>query len=181
MKTPNIDNVASTSSSPASPLFHKRMRWRLFFVLWIAAVLALFLVLPYALGMIPADVNAKLPPLYILVPLQAAQSAIFLGLLTLAGLFFANRIGLGAPILEAWLDGENVWVRLKPILLPSVLVGIIGTLVILGLEILVFQPAMNRESPAAAAALSLWNQPAAWKGLSSGAPTAPSRFNGRFL
>jgi membrane protease YdiL (CAAX protease family) len=141
------------------------MRLRLFFVLWIASVVALFLVLPYAFAMIPVDVNAKLPSLWILVPAQVLQSAIFFGLLTLAGLFFANRAGLGAPITEAWLDGENVWVRLKPILLPSILVGIIGTLVILGLEVLVFQPAIQRESPAAAAALSLWNQPAAWKGL----------------
>jgi len=151
--------------SPALPLSHKPMRWRLFFVLWTAAVVGLFLVLPYALAMIPANVSSKLPPLHILIPLQAGQGAIFLGLLTLAGLFFANRTGLAAPILEAWLDGENFWIRLKPILLPSVLVGAIGTLVILALEFLVFQPAIRNQSPAAAAALSLWNQPAAWKGL----------------
>ena len=141
------------------------MRWRLFFVLWAAAVVGLFLLLPYALDMIPANVSSKLPPLYILIPLQAAQGAVFLGLLTLAGLFFANRTGLGAPMLEAWLDGENFWIRLKPILLPSVLVGIVGTLVILVLEFLVFQPAIRHQNPAAAHALSLWNQPAAWKGL----------------
>ena len=141
------------------------MRWRLFFVLWIASVGALFLVLPYAFAMLPADITAKLPSLWILVPAQVVQSAIFLGVLTLAGLFFANHTGLGAPIIEAWLDGEDVWVRLKPILLPSILVGIIGTLLILGIEVWVFQPAIQRESPAAAAALSLWNQPPAWKGL----------------
>ena len=33
------------------------MRWRLFFVLWIAAVVGLLLVLPYALDMIPAEVS----------------------------------------------------------------------------------------------------------------------------
>src|SRR5512138_3119635 len=126
---------------PAATL-PKPMRWRLFFVLWIGSVVGLFFVLPYAFAMIPADVSAKLPSLWILVPAQVLQSAILLGLLTLGGLFFANRTGLGAPIIEAWLDGQSVWVRLKPILLPSVLVGIIGTLVILGLEVLVFQPAM---------------------------------------
>jgi membrane protease YdiL (CAAX protease family) len=36
---------------------------------------------------------------------------------------------------------------------------------ILALEFLVFQPAIRHQSPAASAALSLWNQPAAWKGL----------------
>ena len=152
------------NTQPA-PTIRKPMRWRLFFLLWIASVVALLLVLPYAFGMIPAEVHDKLPSLWILVPLQVLQSAILLGLLTLAGLFFANRTGFGAPIIEAWLDGENVWSRLKPILLPSILVGVIGTLVVLGLEVLVFQPAIQRESPAAAAAISLWNQPAAWKGL----------------
>ncbi len=156
--------MTNNDSSPAPSLFHKRMRWRLFFVLWTAAVVGLLLLLPYALAMIPANVS-KLPPLYILIPLEVGQGAIFLGLLTLAGLFFSNRTGLAAPILEAWLDGENFWIRLKPILLPSILVGTIGTIVILALEFLIFQPAIRHQSPAAAAALSLWNQPAAWKGL----------------
>jgi membrane protease YdiL (CAAX protease family) len=157
--------MKNNDPSPAPPLFHKRMRWRLFFVLWTTSVVGMFLVLPYALAIIPARVSSKLPPLAILIPLEVGQGAIFLGLLTLAGLFFANRTGLAAPILEAWLDGENFWIRLKPILAPSVLVGTIGTLVILALEFLVFQPAIRHQSPAAAAALSLWNQPAAWKGL----------------
>ena len=64
-------------------LTHKRMRWRLFFVLWIASIVGMVLVLPYALAMIPAKVASKLPPLYVLIPLEVAQGAIFLGLLTL--------------------------------------------------------------------------------------------------
>jgi CAAX prenyl protease-like protein len=151
--------------SPALPLSNKPMRWRLFFILWAASVVGMILLLPYALAMMPASVSSKLPPLHILIPLQVGQGTIFLGLLTLAGLFFSNRTGLAVPILEAWLDGENSWIRLKPILLPSVLVGITGTLAILALEVLFFQPAIRHQSPAAAAALSLWHQPAAWKGL----------------
>jgi hypothetical protein len=157
--------MKNNDPSPALPLSHKPMRWRLFFVLWAASVVGMFLVLPYALAIIPAKVSSKLPPLHILIPLEVGQGAIFLGLLTLAGLFFANRTGLAAPILEAWLDGESSWTRLKPILAPSVLVGTTGTLVILALEFLVFQPAIRHQSPAAAAALSLWIQPVAWKGL----------------
>ena len=155
------DHYSYAASNPTA----KAMRWRLFFILWIAAVVGMVLVLPYALALIPAKVSSKLPPLAILIPLQVGQGAIFLGLLILAGLFFANRTGLGAPILEAWLDGENFWKRLKPILAPSVLVGTIGTLVILALELLVFQPAIRHENPATASALSLWTQPAPWKGL----------------
>jgi membrane protease YdiL (CAAX protease family) len=144
---------------------HKKWNWRLFFVLWIAAVVGVVLVLPYAFSKIPADMLSKAPPMYILVPAEIVQGGIILGVITLAGLFFANRIGLGAPILEAWLDGQEVGSKLRSILVPSVLIGVIGTLVIIGLEILVFEPAIRNQSPVSADAISLWNEPAAWKGL----------------
>ncbi len=143
----------------------KKWNWRLFFILWIASIAGMMLVLPYALALIPSSLLSKLPPLYVLLPLQAAQGALLLGLFTLAGLFFANRTGLGAPVLEAWLDGQDIRSKLRSRLLPSVLVGVVGTLAIIGLEILVFQPAIRNQNPASATVLSLWNQPAAWKGL----------------
>jgi len=145
--------------------YRKRWNWRLFFVLWIAAVVGVMLVLPYAFAKLPADALAKAPPWYVLLPLEVVQGGVILGLITLAGLFFANRTGLGAPILEAWLDGQEVRSKLRSILLPSVVIGIVGTLVIIGLEILVFEPAIRSQSPASADAISLWNEPAWWKGL----------------
>jgi hypothetical protein len=90
------DDHPTAASNPTSG----PMNWRLFFLLWVASVISIILVLPYALAMIPASLSSKLPPLYLLLPLQVAQGAIFLGVMTLAGLFFANRIGLSAPILE---------------------------------------------------------------------------------
>jgi membrane protease YdiL (CAAX protease family) len=144
---------------------HKKWNWRLFFVLWIAAVVGVALVLPYAFAKIPAEMLSKAPPLYVLVPIEIVQGGVILGLITLAGLFFASRTGLGAPILEAWLDGQQVGPKLRSILLPSILIGVIGTLVIIGLEIAVFEPAIRSNNPASADAISLWNEPAAWKGL----------------
>ncbi len=142
------------------------MNWRLFFLLWIASVISIILVLPYGLAMIPASLSSKLPPLYVLLPLQVAQGAIFLGVMTLAGLFFANRIGLSAaPILEAWINGQRIRTKLRSIFVPSILVGVLGTLVILALELTVFQPAIRHQNPTSASALSLWIQPPAWKGL----------------
>jgi hypothetical protein len=152
-------------ATEARTLTTRRMNWRLFFLLWSASVIGIILVLPYGLAMIPADLSSKLPPLYLLLPLQVAQGAIFLGIVTLAGLFFANRIGLSVPILEAWLDGQDIRSKLSSILLPSILVGLLGTSLILALELTVFQPAIRQENPASASALSLWIQPPAWKGL----------------
>lgn len=141
------------------------MNWRLFFLLWSASVIGIILVLPYGLAMIPANLSSKLPPLHLLLPLQVAQGALFLGVMTLAGLFFANRVGLSVPILEAWLDGRGIRSKLSSIFLPSILVGLLGTLLLLVLELTVFQPAIRHENPTSASALSLWIQPPAWKGL----------------
>lgn len=156
------DDHPTAASTPTT----RAMSWRLFFLLWIASVIGIILVLPYGLAMIPASLSSRLPPLHVLVPLQVAQGAIFLGLLTLAGLFFANRIGLSAPILEAWIEGQGIRTRLNSIFVPSVLIGVLGTLLILALELAVFQPAIRHQNPTSASALSLWIQPpAAWKGL----------------
>jgi hypothetical protein len=149
----------------SSNSYHKKWNWRLFFVLWIAGVAGVVLVLPYAFTKIPADLLSKAPSMYVLVPVEVLQGALFLGVMTMAGLFFANRTGLGAPILEAWLDGQNIGPKLRSILVPSVLIGVVGTLIIIGLEILVFEPAIRNQNPVTADAISLWNEPAAWKGL----------------
>ncbi|MCX6050723.1 MAG: CPBP family glutamic-type intramembrane protease [Chloroflexi bacterium] len=158
MKHGNL-TAASTSTT-------KAMNWRLFFLLWLASVIGVILVLPYGLTMIPASLAAQLPPLPLLILAQVAQGAILLGFLTLAGLFFANRTGLSVPILEAWIAGQGIRTRLKSILVPSILVGVVGTLLILALEVVVFQPTMQQQNQASASALSLWSHPpAAWKGL----------------
>jgi hypothetical protein len=145
----------------------KPIRWRSFFVLWAASIIGIALVLPYAVALVPPKVISALPiSAPVLVLLQLGQGAILFGVAVLAGLYLADRTGLGAPILEAWLDRQDVGKRIKSILLPSVLTGIVGTLLILALELLVFQPAMRAQNAAAASALNLWtSQPAAWKGL----------------
>jgi hypothetical protein len=156
------DHPTVASNSTSGP-----MNWRLFFLLWVASVISVVLSLPYQLAMIPASLSSKLPPLYLLLPLSVAQGAIFLGVMTLAGLFFANRIGLSAPILEAWMNGQRIRTKLRSIVVPSILVGVLGTLLILALELTVFQPAVRHQNPASASALrvQLWIQPPAWKGL----------------
>jgi membrane protease YdiL (CAAX protease family) len=147
---------------------HKPFNWRLFFVLWGASILGVIAIIPYSLTLQSAALEkVSLPlPLSILISLQILQNAILFGLATLAGLFFANRAGLGLPILEAGLGGQRVGKRIKSILLPSVALGVLGTLVVLALEFYVFQPALRAEFNAAANQLNLrTGQPPAWQGL----------------
>lgn len=142
--------------------------WKVFFLLWIASILATVAVLPYTLELQAASLDStKLSlPLSVVITLQIVQNAILLGILIFAGMFFASRVGLEMPILDAATKDQPVADKIRAILPLSILTGIIGTLVILGLEIYLFQPTLARELGNAANALNLQtSQPAAWKGL----------------
>jgi membrane protease YdiL (CAAX protease family) len=110
--------------------------------------------------------NVKLPmPLPILIVIQIIPQALLFGVLIALGLFFAKRIGLGTPILEARLAGERVAARVRELLPLSILLGVLVSVLIVGLDAIVFQPAMHMELGNAADALKASAQPAAWKGL----------------
>ena len=144
------------------------INWRVFFVLWIACILATIAVLPYTLELqssVLKDMQIGLP-FPVVIALQVVQNAILFAIMIFGGLFCASRAGLGTPILDAATRGEPVAERVRALLPLSITLGILGTLVILGLEFFVFQPAMASELGEAAEALSLWtSQPAAWKGF----------------
>ena len=153
-------------------MFHvKRMKtinWKVFRILWIAAVLSTIVVLPYVLEMQSSAVDlTKLGmPLPLVLTLQIVQNAILLAITIFAGLFFSSRVGLGIPILDAATHGESVADKVRAILPLSIILGVVSTLIVLGLEFFYFQPAMMKELGNTAAALNLkTSQPAAWKGF----------------
>lgn len=145
-----------------------RINWKVFLILWIASLLAVIAVLPYTLEL-QSSLLENLPatiPLPVVLAAQVLQSVVMFAIAILAGLFFASRVGLGAPILEAATRGEAVSDRVRAVLPLSVLLGVIGTLVLLGVEAFLFQPALLKELGDAATALNLWTAPpAAWKGF----------------
>lgn len=144
------------------------INWKVFFILWTAAILATIAVFPYTLELqTSALAAAKLPmPLPVLLTIQIVQNALLLAILIFGGMFFASRVGLGMPILESATRGESVTNKVRAILPLSIVLGLIGTLIILGLEVFYFQPAMLKELGNPANALNLQtSQPAAWKGL----------------
>ena len=146
----------------------KSINWKAFFLLWIAAVLATLLVLPYALEIQSAaiDLTQLGLPLSAIVAIQTVQAAILFAIMIFLGLLLAGRAGLGTPILDAMTRGESVADRVRAILPISIILGVVCTLLILGLEFFYFQPAMMDELGDTATALNLQtSQPAAWKGL----------------
>jgi len=144
------------------------INWKVFFILWIASILATIAVLPYSLELQSSAVNtAQLPlPLPVIITVQIIQNAVLVAILIFGGMFFASRVGLGAPILNAATRGEPVADRVRAILPLSITLGVVVTLIVLGLEFFYFEPAMIHELGEKANLLNLWtSQPAAWKGL----------------
>lgn len=144
------------------------INFRVFFILWIASILATMAVLPYSLELqTSAPSTANLPmPLPVIIGIQIVQNAVLFAILILGGMFFASRVALGTPILDAMTRGERVADRVRAFLSLSIILGVIGTLVVLGLEFFIFQPAMLKELGETANTLNLQtSQPAAWKGF----------------
>ena len=144
------------------------LNWKVFFILWFAVIVGTIAVIPYTLelqGDILEDLNLPVP-LPTLIVLQVAQSAVLFGVLIALGLFLASRIGLGAPILDSITKGESISDKLRAILPISIITGGIASLLIVGLETMIFQPALVRELGTVAEALNLQTTPpAAWKGF----------------
>ncbi|HSB02277.1 MAG TPA: CPBP family intramembrane glutamic endopeptidase [Anaerolineales bacterium] len=144
------------------------INWKVFFLLWIASIFSVIAILPYSLALQSSSLqNVKLPiPLPALLAIQVIQNGVLFAIIIFGGMFFASRVGLGTPILDSATRGESVSSRVRAILPLSIILGVIGTVLILGLEIFYFQPAMLKELGGPANALNLQtSQPAAWKGF----------------
>ena len=144
------------------------INWRVFFILWLAAILSNVAILPYALELQSSALESiDLPiPLPALITLQILQGAVLFAIVIFAGMFFASRVGLGTPILDLLTRGESVADKVRAILPISIGLGILAGLLIIGMDVFLFQPLLVNELGASAEALKLQEaQPAAWKGF----------------
>lgn len=114
-------------------------------VLWIAAVLGAACVLPYVNALTPdafSAASAKLGvPVFVIVAIFLGQSAVMLGLMTYGGLWAARRLGLGAPLLDAWLTrGAAAPSADRRGALTAVVAGVAAGLALIALDVGVFLP-----------------------------------------
>jgi len=109
---------------------------KLFLILLIACIFGTIAVLPYTLTL-QGELLQNLPvPLYVLLAAQLIQSIVLFGIAIFVGLHLAKKVGLGLPILEGWLEGREVKSYLRSILGISIGLGILGGILIIGLDIL---------------------------------------------
>src|SRR5712691_5016619 len=135
----------------------RRFPWRLFWLLFSGGLLGVAAVMPYLLAMFGktlAHVQIGLPAL---LTLQFVQSTVLLSLTVGLGLFLSRKIGLGAPLLEAWLYKRELPVQ-KVTLAYSVGAGAaVGALIVL-LVYFVFLRLIPELPVTTEAALPLWKR-----------------------
>jgi membrane protease YdiL (CAAX protease family) len=136
--------------------------WRVFLFVLAFIVPATFAALPYALTLVSATLEPGDLPRVILSTLV---NALIYGVLAGIGLFLAGRIGLGLPFIEGWLKKEPIWDRFRGALVLSVTVGVVASLIILGLGLLVFKPPLQAELDRLGITLPEDIQPPPWQGF----------------
>lgn len=130
---------------------------RLFLTLWGLGVLGAVAILPKKASFW-SEKTLQMFPLPVLFVVDVfANGIVITGLLTYLGLRAGRPLGLGAPIVERWVAGEQVREQVRRILAPSLLAAGFAVLAITPLEVWVFAPRLPQ--------LAAIPEPAVWKWL----------------
>ncbi|MBN1954267.1 MAG: CPBP family intramembrane metalloprotease [Anaerolineae bacterium] len=140
----------------------KRFDWRLALILWAAGVVGVAAVIPYSLtlqGSALEEIGPLPVPLGVVIVAQVSQNAVLVAIAVGLGLLLAGQIGLGAPIIEGLLAREPVGARLRQFLPLAVLLGAVGAIAIILLDLYLFVPGLPQVAAENAA------HPPAWQGF----------------
>ena len=152
---------------------HKRYNWKLFGVLYAAALFGVVCLIPYMLDMLlklpdiarllatfdnPRSGARGVPPLVTILILQFLQMAVILMPAVGLGVLLANKIGCGALLVESWLAGEKSTARNWAVLRSSIATGAGVGLVLLLLLVFVFIPLVPPLRAILAADAALWKK-----------------------
>jgi membrane protease YdiL (CAAX protease family) len=132
--------------------------WRLFLALLLLIVIAGLATLPISLMTLASSPPPAIPFSPVQIALLMGLGLVICGAIAAFGQWLAGRIGLGAPILDSWSKGEPVGQRIRAMLVPALLCGLLGVVVVMALDVYVFLPHIE---PVASEAL----RPPAWQGF----------------
>ena len=108
--------------------------WKVFWVLLLACAFGVVCIIPYSLTMQAGLLDEFPIPLHILLPLQITQNIVMFAVFIFAGLYLAEKVGLGAPLLKRWSLGEEIKSALRSILGVSACLGALAAILITALD-----------------------------------------------
>jgi len=142
--------------APQSPPFP----WRLFWLLFIAGIVGALAAIPLAVEVFGPTISAapqQSLPFPIIVAIGIVQNLILLALMVFIGLRLGRTLGLGAPLLESWLEKRGTSPDWKTSLRDGLLVGI-GVGVVLLLIVLALVPTLPKLPFVAIAKVAFWKR-----------------------
>jgi len=111
----------------------KGINWKLFVILLSASFMAFLMVLPYTLAISPL-LAAVFSPIVLIA--ESIQTLAEFTIAIAVGLFLAQKVGFGLPVLEGWFEGRKVGEYLKSILGISIGMGVLAGVLIIILSFL---------------------------------------------
>ena len=112
-------------------------RFRLGLLLWTAGMLGVigitFFLLPRLLADLPRTLGREAPsvPISVLLAASLAQSGVLLALVVWIGVALGGAVRLHAPAFEAAVSGTSIMRALRPQVLPGIVGGVLGGLVLI--------------------------------------------------
>jgi Type II CAAX prenyl endopeptidase Rce1-like len=157
------ESAQANASKARAPGSMRGASRRAFVVLVVGGLVGAVAVLPYALALNPPRLAPVGPPLVLLLIASVAQTGVLVAGAAALGLWLGPRVGLGAPLLVNWLSGEPAAApRLRAMVVPSALAGIVTGAAVLLLDVFVFAPRLPSEVGAGGAQTTT---PTWWYGL----------------
>lgn len=141
---------------------NRPFNWKVFLFLLVLIIAASYALIPYSLTLTGTPLSTDQLPLVLVGTLV---NALIYGGLAAIGLFLAGKIGLGLPFVEGWLTKEPVKNRFWKVALIAVIVGVVVGLVIIFLDVYVFQQPMVEEFERFHITLPETINPPAWQGF----------------
>lgn len=133
-----LTQAQRTKPQPESMNPHRSLFWREWALITAAGTVASLAVLPAMWSLVERTAQQWGVSLPVFLASQLLESGVQIALLAAVGLFFARRVGLGAPIIEGYLAGENEGKPIRPIILPAVGLGILGAVAMIAVDRMVF-------------------------------------------
>jgi membrane protease YdiL (CAAX protease family) len=131
------------------PEVKNQISWKLFWILLIISILGITALLPHTL-ILQAGLVKKSPlSLHLLLSLQILQNILIYAFFIFIGLYLGNKVGLGIPILENWLEGKDSRIYFKSILITSIVAGLLICILIISVDFLlsIFIPPLPKTPP----------------------------------
>jgi membrane protease YdiL (CAAX protease family) len=154
MSTQEMTSTTTTSTQES----RKKFSWKEYIILAAAGLFGVIVSLPTMWPILEETATKANIPVQLLLGGQIVQSTIWMLVVVGIGLLLSTKIGLGAPLLRGYLNGDAVGKKFRSHILSSISLGVLGAMTAKALEVWFFVPRMPGFS-------SVISQTAGWKGF----------------